>query len=140
TLPPNCRQHTVSVRVQQHTVSVRVQQHTVSVRVQQHTVSVRVQFRVLGGYEPGTRRLPRGRPGLCGARACRPIHAVAGWLRPCRNVNWRSMPRTFGHIPGYPVGSEFADRRAASAAGVHGANVAGIWGTESEGAESNTPG
>lgn len=42
----------------------------------------------------------------------------------------------FGHIPGYPVGSWFADRRALAASGVHRALQAGIVGRQDEGAES----
>lgn len=44
--------------------------------------------------------------------------------------------RVFGHIPGYPVGSWFESRSALSTAGVHRPLIAGISGTESEGADS----
>lgn len=47
------------------------------------------------------------------------------------------MPkRIFGYIPGYPEGSWFESRKALSAAGIHRPTVAGISGTESEGADS----
>ena len=47
------------------------------------------------------------------------------------------MPdRTFGHIPGYPEGSHFDSRTALSRAGVHRPLIAGISGTEREGADS----
>ncbi|MGB3201456.1 MAG: YDG/SRA domain-containing protein [Nodosilinea sp.] len=47
------------------------------------------------------------------------------------------MPeRIFGHIPDYPVGSWFESRAALSEAGVHRPPVAGISGTEAEGADS----
>jgi putative restriction endonuclease len=46
------------------------------------------------------------------------------------------MARTFGHIEGYPVGSEFVDRAALSRVRLHGPTVAGIWGSAGEGAES----
>lgn len=47
------------------------------------------------------------------------------------------MPeRIFGHIPGYPVGSWFESRAALTEAGLHRPPVAGISGTESEGADS----
>lgn len=42
----------------------------------------------------------------------------------------------YGHIPGVPVQSLFTDRRALSAAGVHGPTQAGIWGSESKPAHS----
>ena len=42
----------------------------------------------------------------------------------------------FGPVEGYPVGSLFENRRAASAAGVHRPTRAGICGTADEGAES----
>lgn len=44
--------------------------------------------------------------------------------------------RFFGHIPGYPVGSLFESRAALAEAGLHRPLVAGISGTESEGADS----
>lgn len=44
--------------------------------------------------------------------------------------------RTFGHIANNPVGTAYADRDAAAAAGVHRPRVAGICGGEKEGAES----
>lgn len=47
------------------------------------------------------------------------------------------MPeRVFGHIPGYPVGSWFESRASLAAAGLHRPLVAGISGTEAEGADS----
>lgn len=47
------------------------------------------------------------------------------------------MPeRIFGQIPGYSIGSWFESRSALSAAGVHRPRIAGISGTESEGADS----
>ena len=47
------------------------------------------------------------------------------------------MPeRVFGHIPGYPEGSRFESRVELSEAGVHRPTVAGISGSESEGADS----
>lgn len=48
------------------------------------------------------------------------------------------MPREpiFGHVPGYPPGSLFADRRDLSASGVHRPPQAGICGRSAEGAES----
>jgi putative restriction endonuclease len=44
--------------------------------------------------------------------------------------------RIFGHIPGYPEGRWFESRKALSEAGIHRPPVAGISGTESEGADS----
>jgi putative restriction endonuclease len=44
--------------------------------------------------------------------------------------------RIFGHIPGYPVGSHFESRAELSEAGVHRPTVAGISGSEREGADS----
>ncbi|HEY9643571.1 MAG TPA: YDG/SRA domain-containing protein [Coleofasciculaceae cyanobacterium] len=47
------------------------------------------------------------------------------------------MPeRNFGHILGYPEGSWFESRAALAEAGLHRPRVAGISGTESEGADS----
>ena len=47
------------------------------------------------------------------------------------------MPeRVFGHIPGYPEGSRFESRAELSAAGVHRPTMAGISGSEREGADS----
>jgi len=46
------------------------------------------------------------------------------------------MARTFGHVPGYPEGSTFDNRKAAHQAGVHRQTQAGITGTPHEGAES----
>lgn len=47
------------------------------------------------------------------------------------------MPaRIFGHIPGYPPGTEFPSRAELSSAGVHRPTQAGISGTEHEGADS----
>lgn len=48
------------------------------------------------------------------------------------------MPREplFGHVPGYPPGRLFADRRELSASGVHRPPQAGICGRAAEGAES----
>ncbi len=47
------------------------------------------------------------------------------------------MPeRIFGHIPGYPEGSRFESRAELSEAGVHRPTVAGISGSEREGADS----
>jgi putative restriction endonuclease len=47
------------------------------------------------------------------------------------------MPnRIFGHIPGYPEGSRFESRAELSEAGVHRPLVAGISGSEREGADS----
>jgi putative restriction endonuclease len=47
------------------------------------------------------------------------------------------MPeRIFGHISGYPVGSWFESRATLAAAGLHRPLIAGISGTESEGADS----
>lgn len=49
----------------------------------------------------------------------------------------RFMPeRVFGHIPGYPEGNRFESRAELSEAGVHRPTVAGISGSESEGADS----
>jgi putative restriction endonuclease len=44
--------------------------------------------------------------------------------------------RVFGHIPGYPEGSRFESRAELSAAGVHRPTMAGISGSEREGADS----
>ena len=44
--------------------------------------------------------------------------------------------RVFGHIPSYPVGSEFESRTELSQAGVHRPTQAGIAGSEKEGADS----
>jgi hypothetical protein len=44
--------------------------------------------------------------------------------------------RVFGHIPGYPEGSRFESRAELSEAGVHRPTMAGISGSESEGADS----
>lgn len=47
------------------------------------------------------------------------------------------MPEhVFGHVPGYPPGSHFANRRDLSRSGVHRPLVAGIAGSAYEGAES----
>ncbi len=47
------------------------------------------------------------------------------------------MPdRIFGHIPGYPPGSTFENRKDVSAAGVHRPLQAGISGSQHEGADS----
>jgi hypothetical protein len=47
------------------------------------------------------------------------------------------MPeRLFGHVPGYPEGSRFESRAELSKAGVHRPTVAGISGSEREGADS----
>ena len=47
------------------------------------------------------------------------------------------MPeRVFGHIPGYPEGSRFESRAELSEAGVHRPLIAGISGSEREGADS----
>lgn len=47
------------------------------------------------------------------------------------------MPeRIFGHIPGYPEGSRFESRAELSEAGVHRPLIAGISGSEKEGADS----
>lgn len=46
------------------------------------------------------------------------------------------MPRAFGPIPGIPEGAAYATRQDASEAGVHRPTMAGISGTESEGADS----
>ncbi|OZC03770.1 YDG/SRA domain-containing protein [Rubricoccus marinus] len=48
------------------------------------------------------------------------------------------MPRDpiFGHVPGFPPGSLFADRDDLAASGVHRARRAGIVGRAAEGAES----
>jgi putative restriction endonuclease len=47
------------------------------------------------------------------------------------------MPeRVFGHIPGYPEGSRFESRAESSEAGVHRPLIAGISGSEREGADS----
>lgn len=48
------------------------------------------------------------------------------------------MPRdpVFGHVPGHPPGSVFADRRALAASGVHRPLQAGMCGRSSDGAES----
>ena len=43
---------------------------------------------------------------------------------------------TFGHVAGVAIGDAFADRVALSAAGVHRPRRAGIWGTQTEGAQS----
>ena len=49
-----------------------------------------------------------------------------------------AMPRPpiFGHVPGFPPGSTFADRRELAASGVHRPLQAGICGRAEEGAES----
>ena len=49
-----------------------------------------------------------------------------------------AMPRDpiFGHVPGYPPGSTFADRRELAASGVHRPLQAGICGRANDGAES----
>jgi putative restriction endonuclease len=47
-----------------------------------------------------------------------------------------SLARTFGHIPGYPVGSCFGTRLALSQAGVHRPRIAGIAGRGPLGANS----
>jgi putative restriction endonuclease len=44
--------------------------------------------------------------------------------------------RIFGHIPGYPEGSRFESRAELSEAGVHRPTMAGISGSEREGADS----
>ena len=44
--------------------------------------------------------------------------------------------RVFGHIPGYPEGSRFESRAELSEAGVHRPTMAGISGSEREGADS----
>jgi putative restriction endonuclease len=44
--------------------------------------------------------------------------------------------RLFGHVPGYPEGSRFESRAELSEAGVHRPTVAGISGSEREGADS----
>src|SRR5215204_2647231 len=44
--------------------------------------------------------------------------------------------RIFGHIPGYPEGSHFEARIDLSKAGVHRPTVAGISGSERDGADS----
>jgi predicted restriction endonuclease len=44
--------------------------------------------------------------------------------------------RIFGHIPGYPEGASFASRAELSEAGVHRPTMAGISGSQSEGADS----
>jgi putative restriction endonuclease len=44
--------------------------------------------------------------------------------------------RPFGHVPGYPEGSRFESRAELSKAGVHRPTVAGISGSEREGADS----
>ena len=44
--------------------------------------------------------------------------------------------RVFGHIPGYPEGSHFESRAELAEAGVHRPTVAGIFGSEREGADS----
>ena len=47
------------------------------------------------------------------------------------------MPeRVFGHVPGYPVGSRFETRAELSEAGLHRPTVAGISGSEKDGADS----
>ena len=47
------------------------------------------------------------------------------------------MPeRVFGHIPAYPEGSRFESRAELSEAGVHRPLIAGISGSEKEGADS----
>ena len=47
------------------------------------------------------------------------------------------MPeRVFGHIPGYPEGERFASRAELSEASVHRPKMAGISGSQSEGADS----
>ncbi len=45
-------------------------------------------------------------------------------------------PRVFGHIPGYPEGSRFRSRAELSGAGVHRPTMAGVAGSEREGADS----
>ena len=48
-----------------------------------------------------------------------------------------SVPeRLFGHVPGYPEASRFKSRAELSKAGVHRPTVAGISGSEREGADS----
>jgi hypothetical protein len=44
--------------------------------------------------------------------------------------------RLFGHIPGYPEGSLFESRAELSDAGLHRPLIAGISGSEREGADS----
>jgi putative restriction endonuclease len=44
--------------------------------------------------------------------------------------------RIFGHIPGVPVGTLFASRQALREAGVHSQNMAGISGSQPEGADA----
>jgi putative restriction endonuclease len=44
--------------------------------------------------------------------------------------------RIFGHIPGYPEGSLFQDRAELRESGVHRPIQAGIFGSQTEGAES----
>jgi putative restriction endonuclease len=44
--------------------------------------------------------------------------------------------RIFGHIPGYPEGTRFESRAELSEAGVHRPTMAGISGSQSEGADS----
>ncbi len=46
------------------------------------------------------------------------------------------VTRIFGHIPGYPEGSQFESRAALSQAGVHRPLQAGISGSQKEGADS----
>ena len=46
------------------------------------------------------------------------------------------MARVFGHIEEIAIGTEFSDRQALSAAGVHNPIQAGISGSGSEGADS----
>lgn len=45
------------------------------------------------------------------------------------------MP-VFGHVPGNPVSTSYADRRALSELRVHGPTQTGIWGTGESGAVS----
>lgn len=53
-------------------------------------------------------------------------------------TSFDEMPsgRIFGHVLGYPVGSLFASRTALAESGVHRPPMAGISGSESEGADS----
>ncbi|KAF7322280.1 SRA-YDG domain-containing protein [Mycena chlorophos] len=46
------------------------------------------------------------------------------------------MPTRLGNIPGNPVGTTYADRRALSLAGMHPPRFAGIYGNQHDGAGS----
>jgi hypothetical protein len=69
------------------------------------------------------------------------LDPTAAAVMPCvRCLQWVSfgglpMP-VFGHVPGNPVSTSYADRRALSESRVHGPTQTGIWGTGESGAVS----